>query len=66
MDVWIVTIGWYEDRRIVGVAVTEADANEMVNRILANDAFKNEDLASLDIHEAFRIGQIYDWKGEQV
>lgn len=73
MDIWIVTVGWYEDQQVVGVALSPEAADRMVIRARMSGRFRTiedfgsgDDCPTYEIAGPFTPDEIYNGNGERV
>jgi hypothetical protein len=63
MELWIATIGSYEDEMIIGVASSEAGARELIaKRRLTPDPHEPDDA----VYGPFELGEAYDWRYNKI
>lgn len=59
MELWVATIGWYEDERLVGIGRTEVDAEELIARL--RESGRGSGLEHT-IYGPMTLGEAYDWQ----
>lgn len=67
MKIWVVTNGAYEDEKVVGMATSASEAEEMVHQMHAHDSngITRYD-ADFAVYGPFDAGQPYDRYGNKI
>lgn len=60
MKIWVVTNGIYEDEKVVGVALSEVKANEMVFQMREADPGSTRYDIDFTVYGPFDAGQPYE------
>lgn len=70
MEIWIVTVGWYEDRQLVGVALSSDAADMLVMKARLSGRFRGienfgagDDCPTYETAGPYAPGTLYDGTG---
>lgn len=65
MDMWIITVGWHDDLRIIGVATSPEQAEEMVTKARLSGEFTHLEYSggenTYDVTGPFAPDQVYGY-----
>lgn len=64
MNIWIATVGLYDETRIIGVADSQEAADLLVTTAMLSSRFKHYRSDEFDVTGPFKQGKVYDWNGE--
>lgn len=71
MQIWIVTVGWYDDQRLVGVALSSDAANMLVMKARLSGQFRDiesfgPDADTYEVAGPYAPDRVYGYNGEPV